>query len=545
MDYPRSKTLGNLLDEVGAKWPDQEAVVFKDQRTTYQQLVEKSNRVAKGLLKLGLKKGEKVAAIVNNRTEWLILAFAVAKCGGVFVPLSTFYRKTEVEYALKHCEVKILFTINRLLNFDYFEMVKEILPALDQAGPGEKKFDGFLDLKYVVSFGDQAKGTYSWNEVLGFAETVSDTALENAQGSVDLKDLAFILLTSGTTAHPKAVQLLHFGVIENPFMIGERQHLGPSDRLWVGIPMCYAFFNTNAMGAIMTHGGTMVIQEYFDPAEALRLIEREKCTVLYGFYNMISALLDHSDFGKKNLSSLRTGATVGTPEEIKLMAKLVPQICNVYGLTESYGNIFVTDSNYPLEVRCRTTGKILPGFEMKIVDEAGSPVPAGEVGEACFKGYVTIGYYKDPENDALAFDDEGWFHTGDLVRVDEDGYFAFVTRKKDMIKTGGINVSPATVENFLMSHPKVKEVHVIGYPDKKKDEVIMAVIELRQGEEASKEEIVQYCKGEIAGYSIPTQVYFIAGEEWPRTATGKIPRNKLRQLMLSKFGGEPQDYNRG
>ena len=287
----------------------------------------------------------------------------------------------------------------------------------------------------------------------------------------------------------------------------------------------------------MSHGGGFVLQEFFDPAEALRLFEKEKCTIVYGFYNMLSAILNHPDLSKRDLSSLRTGETIGSPEEIKRMADLVPQICNVYGLTEVYGNTHLSDSNDPLEVRCAHSGKLLPGFELNIIDpETGKTVARGEPGEACFKGYVTPGYYRDPENNALAFDEEGWFHTGDIVKEDEQGNFYFITRLKEMIKTGGINVSPATVEDFLMKHAKVKEVHVTGYPSKKKGEVVMAVIELMEGQTATEEEIIQHCKGKIAGYSVPTYVSFVKGDEWPRTATGKVPRRQVKELMLEKRG---------
>jgi len=539
MECPKSKTLGDYLDEMASKFSDREAIIFKDQRYTYKNFRDEANQIAKALFKLGLKRGEKVATLINNRSEWLTLAFGVAKAGGVLVPLSTFYRSREVEYALRHCGVKILFTVGKFLGFDYIKMVREILPTLETSEPGKGEFEGFPDLKYVVSLGEQTKGTYTWGDFFYFGENVSDEVLMKVQASVQPKELAFIMLTSGTTAHPKAVQLVHNAVIENSFNIGERQHLTPKDRLWVGIPVFYAMFNSNAMGAIMSHGGTMVIQESFDAGESLRLIEKEKCTVIYGFYNMIAAILNHPDRSKRDLRSLRTGETIGTPEQIRLMAELAPNICNVYGLTEVHGNSHLTDSDDPLDLRCKTSGKLLPGFEMKVADDAGHPVPPGEVGEACFRGpYVTPGYYKDPENNALAFDKEGWFHTGDLVIEDKDGYFYFVTRKKDMIKTGGINVSPATVEDFLMSHPKVKEVHVIGFPDKKKDQVVMAVVELKAGEEATQEEFIQYCKGKIAGYSIPAYVCFVRGEEWPRTVTGKVPGSKVKELMLQKFKPE-------
>ena len=490
-------------------------------------------------MKLGLKKDDKVATLINNRTEWLFLAFGVSKAGGMYVPLSTFYRAGELEYALKHCEIKMLFTIDHFLRHDYLKMVKGLLPALDKVGPGKAHFEGFPDLEYVVSLGEKVKGTYQWQDIIKFGEGVSDASLARAQAAVEAKDVAYILLTSGATAHPKAVELIHSAIIENPFTIGKRQHFTPEDRLWVAIPVFYGMFSTNAMTAIMGHGGTMVIQEYFDPAEALRLIEEEKCTVIYGFYNMLSAMLNHPDRPHRDLGSVRTGSTMGKPEEMRLMAELAPQLCHVYGLTESYGNSHLTDADGLLELKCQSPGKPLPGFETKVVDmDTGKTLPPGETGELCLKGYITPGYFKDPENNEEAFDGDGWFHTGDLVRVDEEENLYFVSRLKEMLKIGGINVSPVTVENFIMTNPKVKEVHVIGFPDEKKGEVVMAVVELKEGEQASEEEMIQYCRGNIAGYSVPGYVYFLEGEEWPKTSSGKVPQKLVKELIFTKLGIE-------
>ncbi|MFH1349393.1 MAG: AMP-binding protein [Pseudomonadota bacterium] len=537
MDHPGSKTLGDFLDEMASRFPENEAIVFKEERYTYKDFQDQANRIAKGLIKLGLKKGDKVATLINNRPEWLFLAFGVAKAGGIYVPLSTFYRSRELKYALGHCEIKMLFTIGEFLRHDFLKMVRDLLPGLDGAAPGEARFEGFPDLQCVVSLDEKTPGTYLWEDILKLGEDIPDAELERAQSVVKGDDLVYILLTSGTTAHPKAVQLLHHPVIENPFNIGERQHFTPEDRLWVAIPVFYGMFSTNAMTAMMGHGGTMVIQEFFDPAEALRLIEKERCTIIYGFYNMLSAILNHPDRAKRDLSSVRTGSTIGKAEEMRLMAELAPKICHIYGLTESYGNSHLTDSDDPMELKCQSPGKPLPGFDTRVADmETGETLPPGEIGELCLKGHVTPAYFKDPENNEKAFDKEGWFHTGDLVRVDEENNMYFVSRLKEMLKVGGINVSPATVENYLMSNPKIKEVHVIGYPDEKKDEVVMAVVELKKDEKATEEEIIQFCKGKIASYCVPAYVHFLDGEEWPKTSSGKVPQKMVKELIFSKLG---------
>ena len=534
MPMPKSRTQGDFLDEMTEKWPERELIVFEDQRYTYRQFQEVVNRAAKSLIRLGIKKGEKVSTLVNNRPELMVIMFAVAKCGGVFVPLSTFYRATELSYALKHCDVKVFFTVGELLNYNYLTMVKEVLPDLERDQPGE--FEGYPELRQVITLDESVSGGISWEEFLKIGDDVSDEELTQIQSAVKSNDPVFILLTSGSTSHPKACVLLHYGTIENPYNIGERQNLTPEDRMWVGIPIFYAMFLTNAMGAVMSHGGAFVIQAYFDPLEALRLFEEERCTVVYGFYNMISTIMAHPDREKRDLSSLRTGETIGTPEEMRRMSELVPNICQVYGLTEVYGNTHLSDSRDSLEIRMAHAGKLLPGFQLRFLDpETGQDVEAGQPGEVCVKGYVTPGYYKDPENNELAFDEDGWFHTGDIAKEDDKGNLYFITRLKEMIKTGGINVSPASVENYLLSHPKIKAVYVTGTPDEKRGEAVTAAVELMPDEDVTPEEIIQYCRGRIAGYSIPTRVVFFNASEWPMTSTGKIPRIKVRELSLQKL----------
>ncbi len=536
---PRSRTMGDFLDELAERYPDKEALIYKDKRYTYRDFQDEANRIAKSLIKLGLKKDDKVGSIVNNRLEWLTLAFGVNKAGCTFVPLNTFYKKREIDYAIRHCDVQVLFTIDRLLNNNYLDMLRELLPELDTAESGDGPFRGFPDLKYVVSLGEQLRGTMTWEDFLDLGADVTDEAQQKAQAVVVLKDVAYINLTSGTTSHPKAVQLEHWALIENPFLIGERLGLDESDILWVAIPVFWGLFNCNAMQAMMSHGGTMVIQEFFEPTEALRLIEQERCTTLYGMYNMVAAMMNHPDYKTRDVSSLIKGATGGHPEMLKLVAQMVPNVCNVFGLTEIYGNCHTTRGDDPLEERMKGSGKLLPGFQEKVINpETGAEVKIGEEGELLLKGRVTPGYYKDPENNALAFDADGWFHTGDIVRHDQDMNMTFVTRLKEMLKVGGINVSPSTVETYLMTHPKILDVHVIGWPDDLKDEVVMAVVELKPGQEATEEEIIGYCKGQIASYNVPAKVDFVQGSEWPAIASGKIPQRLVKEMIYKKFGIE-------
>jgi fatty-acyl-CoA synthase len=537
MERPISRTVGDLLDEMAEKFPKNDVIIFKNVRYTYAELKEKADQVASSLIGMGLRHGDKVGMFVNSGVDFLTIAFGILKAGGVLVPFSTWYRTKEASYALKHCEIKVLFTCDQLLGFSFSNMIREIVPELDKKRPGEGFYPGYPYLDHVVAIEKGFPGAHTWEDFLAFGLDVSQERLKATQRSVEPEELAMILLTSGTTAHPKAVQMIHHIVIENPFNIGEGMGMTPKDRYLINTPMFYAMFLSNAMGVIMTHGASMVVQDVFEPGEALRLIEEEKCTVTVSFYNAFAAMLNHPDFTKRDHSSMRTGGTIASIDELREIGrKFIPQIIRGYGLTESYGFCCMTDVRQPLEERIGSLGKILPGFEYKIVNmETGEKVQPREQGELCIKGYTTPGYFKDPENNQQAFDKEGFFHTGDLMWEDEKGNLEFITRAKEMIKTSGINVAPASIEAYLMTNPKVKVINVIGLPDKLKDQVIAAVIELKEGAEATQEEIINYCKGKIAGYSIPKVIYFIKGNEWPLTVTGKVQKNVLKEMLISKM----------
>ena len=360
-----------------------------------------------------------------------------------------------------------------------------------------------------------------------------------ASAGVQPTDLLYVLYTSGSTARPKGVTLAHAACLENGFHIGERQHLTGADRLWLAVPLCWSFAAANALMALLTHGGTVVLQERFDAEEAVRLIAAERCTVYYGMSHMAQAMLETPAWGHYDTRSLRTGLTIGTPEEIALtMHRLgVHQICNVYGATETYGNATVTDASEPEAVRLQSQGTPLPGMRLRIVHpDTRAVLPPGEVGEILVAGRVTPGYYRDPEPNARAFDAEGSFLTGDLGMLDAAGRLHFRGRLKDLIKAGGINISPLEVEAYLMTHPKVHYAAVVGLPDAVKGEVPVAAVELRAGEAATAEEIRGFCRGHIASYKVPVQVVFLRPDEFPRTNTGKVEKMALRQVMAARLG---------
>ncbi|HEV8639855.1 MAG TPA: AMP-binding protein [Methylomirabilota bacterium] len=534
MEPPRSRTLGDLLDEMARRYPDGEAVVFERERLTYREYRERVRRLARGLHQLGVRRGDKVALLMGNRTEWLLVDFAVALLGATLVPVSTWSTARELEYVLRHADATTLVTVDRFRGQDYLGM----LAAL---GPGSERLPL---LRHVVCLGGERRpGITPFAELWELGARGPEAVVDAAQRAVAPTDIAYILYTSGTTSTPKGVQLQHRGLIENMFNIGERQHLGPADRLWLGISLFWGFGCENALLAVMTHGGCVVLQEAFEPGEALALIERERCTVYYGTPNVALALWEHPDRPHRNLGSLRTGAAIGHPPAMQMVMDLgAREICNVYGLTECYGNCTLTDAHDPVEARLSTIGRPLPGFEIKIADPVSHhPLRPGEIGEITLRGYITPGYYKDPEKNAAAFDAEGFFLTGDLGWFDTDGRLRFHGRLKDVVKTGGLNVSPVEVEQILLGHPAVEQVHVIGVPDPRKEEALAAVVVLKEGASASADELRAFCRQALAAFKVPQHIRFVPREALPLTASGKVQKHRLRESLAAELEGVAAD----
>jgi fatty-acyl-CoA synthase len=525
MEMPRSRTLPDLLDEMAARYPDREAVVGGNERLTYAEYRTRARRLAKGLHRLGVRRGHKVALLMDNRTEWLLTDFAVQLLGATLVAVSTWSRQRELEYVLRHSDASTLVTMDRCRGQDYLAMLDEI---------GRDRLPG---LRRVVALRAHGKDTTPFDEISKRGARVTDAVIDACQRAVTPDDVAYILYTSGTTSTPKGVQLQHRGLIENMFSIGERQHLTPDDRMWMGISLFWGFGCENALLAVMTHGGSIVLQAEFDAGEALALIERERCTVYYGTPNIALALWEHPDRARRDLSSLRTGAAIGSPQAMQMVMDLgAREICNVYGLTECYGNCAVTDAHDPVDVRLHTVGRPLPGMELRIVDPATRrPLPPGEVGEILIRGYLTPGYYKDVAKNAEAFDANGWFVSGDLGLIDEDGRLHFRGRIKEMVKTGGINVAPLEVEEILLTHPQVEQAHVVGLPDPRKEEVLAAVVVLKSAGAASADELRDFCRKALAAFKVPQHFRFVTREELPLTASGKVQKHKLREALAPEL----------
>jgi fatty-acyl-CoA synthase len=549
---PQSRTLGDLLDELAAATPQAPALVSGAEvsgpevsgpevsgivRLDFAALKARTDAFARALLALGIGRGDRVALLCSNRSEWVVAACAAAKLGAPVAAISTFSSPRELGHALAHSGAKALVMLSRFRDRHFLQALGALCPELPSCPPGASQSTALPALRTVVVLdGDPSPanpGTFGPAEFLARGGGVEDAALARAQAAVTPDDICFILYTSGSTAAPKGVTLAHGPLLANGFDIGERQHLSAADRLWLAVPLFWSFGSANAMPAIMTHGGCMVLQEAFEPGAALALIERERCSVYYGMANMARALLEHPDHPGRRLGAMRTGLTIGPPEDVTLTIQALgaAELCTVYGSTETYGNCAVTDAHDPLPLRLATQGLPLPGMTIRAVDPVTrAPLPPGEIGELAVRGYITPGYFGAPELDAQAFD-AGWFFTGDLGSIGPDGRVRFRGRLKEMIKTGGANVAPLEVEHVLLQHPDIVQAHVVGVPDRLRGEIVAAAVELRAGARPDVAAITAFCRERLASYKVPTRLAFRAAGEFPRTPTGKIHKPGLRDEL--------------
>ena len=531
---PRSRTAPALLAELAERCPETEFVVGGPRRLRYPEFRAEARRFARGLHALGVRRGDKVAILMGNRPEWLVADFAILALGAVMVSLNTWATRRELAWMLDHSDASVLVTVDRFLGQDYAGALGEITAA-----------GGLPKLRRVVRIAPDGRalpGGVSWDAVMRAGEAVPESVIDAAEEAVSPPDVACILYTSGSTSNPKGVQLQHFALVENMWGIGERLRLRAGDRLWLAVSLFWGLGCENALFALMTHAGTIVLQERFDAGEAIDLIERERCTVVYATPNMARAIADHPGCRPGRLATLRTGVTIGTPEQVRLLAEGLgaAEVCNVYGLTETYGNCTVTDADDPIEVRAASVGRPLPGFEIAVADpETGRPLASGEVGEIRVRGYVTCGYYRDEDRNREAFDTDGWFRTGDLGCLDGSGRLYFRGRLKEMIKTGGINVAPVEVEEVLTSHPGVEQAYVVGLPDAERDEVVAAVVVPREpGAGAADEASLRaHCAEALAAYKRPRRYRWVAAEELPLTTTGKVRKLGMKALFAADGGG--------
>ncbi|WP_297085554.1 AMP-binding protein [uncultured Draconibacterium sp.] len=536
LDY----TLGNILEKWAFETPDKDFIVYPDRnlRFSYKQFNERVDRLAKGLLFIGIKPGDKVGVWAKNVPDWTTLMFATAKIGAILVTVNTNYKLAELEYLLQNADINTLFIVDGYRDSDYVKMMFELVPELKTQARGKLKAEKFPELKNVGFIGQQKhRGMYNTDELMLLGSHVDDLELESVKETLNCHDVVNMQYTSGTTGFPKGVMLSHHNILNNGFATGECMKYTEDDRLLVCVPLFHCFGCVLAVCAIVSHGATMVFTEDFDPLMVLASIQKEKCTALYGVPTMFIAELNHPMFDMFDLSSLRTGIMAGALCPIETMRQVMDKmnmkdIIIVYGLTESSPGMTATRTHNSVEVRATTVGFEFPNVEVKIVNpETGELCGPGEQGEICCTGYnVMKGYYNNPEATAKAIDKEGWLHSGDLAIKTEEGFYKITGRIKDMIIRGGENIYPREIENYLYRLPQIEAVEVAGVPSAKYGEAVGAFIKLKKGETLSEEEVVDFCRGNIARFKIPKYIFFV--EEFPMTASGKIQKYKLSQMSV-------------
>lgn len=510
---PYSRTIRTLLDEQAARHASRPAVRFGDQCLTYEALRAEVIAFAAGLQKRGIEHGDHVGILMGNRTEWIVATLAIQWLGAVTVGVNTWSSHDELVFNLAHPRVKLLIAARSLGRRDFVSAI------------GQIRQRGLVpDLVHV----DWVEPQFTPAATLFGLDVPNPEPLPQAR-EPEAGDVGTLFYTSGSTAQPKAILLAQGDAIVNAWNIGERMKVTSEDRFWLAVSMFWTFGGVNALLNALTHGACCVLQESFDAEQALRLIDTERCTVYYGIPNMVSAMLDHPKRPEYDVSSLRTGLTIGTREQMAQAVELgITQICQVYGLSETYGNCCVTDADDPFEIRATTGGQPLPGFTLKVCDQVtGERLPQGATGEIRVLGRCMLGYYREPEKTAEAFDEEGYLKTGDLGLLDEAGRVHFRGRLKEMIKTGGINVAPSEIEHVLLQHPDIFDAYVVGLPDARVDELIAAAVVLHRDATMTEEQIRAYCQQRLAAYKVPKVFAFVNLQDLPLTSTGKIQKNRI------------------
>ena len=525
------------------RFPDNDALVYPERglRYSYHEFNEVCRKVAKGLLSLGIKKGDNLAIWAYNVPEWVILQFATAKIGAILVTVNTSYKSAELEYILNQSDSNTLFMVKSFKDSDYVHIVRDVLPELSGSQPGSLKCPKLPHLKNVIFIGDETPaGMLNFNRIIELGAAVSDAELAAVEATLNCHETINMQYTSGTTGFPKGVMLTHFNLVNNGFAIGECMRFTDKDRLCIPVPFFHCFGCVLGVMVCVTHGSAMVPVEIFDPLKVLQTIEAEKCTAVHGVPTMFISELEHPEFSRFDLSSLRTGIMAGSNCPIEVMKKAVKhmnltEITSVYGQTEASPGITQTRTEDPVELRVATVGRALPGAEVKIVDiETGATLPPGKQGELCARGYMVMkGYYKMPEETSRVIDSDQWLHTGDLAIMDENGYCKITGRIKNMIIRAGENIYPREIEEFLYTHPKISDVQAYGVPDRKYGEQVMASIILKKGLEMTENEVRDFCKNKIANYKIPKYVKFV--DSYPMTASGKIQKFKMRDMAIKEL----------
>ncbi len=536
-------TFPQILDRVVNEFPDQYAFRYTimDYTRTYSEFRDDVDTFARSLIALGVKPGDHVAVWATNVPQWYITFWAATKIGAVLVTVNTSYKIHEAEYLLRQSDTHTLVMIDGYKDSDYAGIIRELCPELETAVAGQPLHMKRLPfLRNIITVNSRQKGCLTWDEAAALAEEVPVYEVYSRANAINVHDVCNMQYTSGTTGFPKGVMLTHYNVVNNGKTIGDCMDLSTADRMMIHVPMFHCFGMVLAMTASMTHGTTMSPMPYFSPKNSLACINQEKITCFHGVPTMFIAMLEHEDFVKTDFSYMRTGIMAGSPCPVKVMQDVVDkmnmdQITIVFGQTEASPGCTQSRVDDPIDVRVNTVGRPLPGVECKIVDpETGKDLPDNTDGEFVARGYnIMKGYYKMPEATAAAINSEGWLHTGDLARRDSNGNFKITGRIKDMIIRGGENIYPKEIEDFIYTHPKVKDVQVIGVPDKQYGEEIMACVILKDGESITADELKDYIRSHMAKHKTPRYIDFVT--EFPMNAAGKIMKYKMREEAVDKL----------
>ncbi|SHG61179.1 AMP-binding protein [Virgibacillus chiguensis] len=537
------ETVGELLEKQVKYFPNHEAIIYPELnlRKTYEEFNKEVNDAAKGFMALGISKGDHVAIWSDNKPEWLTTQFSTAKIGAVLVTVNTNYQANELEYLLKQSEASTLIMAENYKGTSYLEVLRNICPELDNATPGNIKSKVLPKLKNIIVLSETDYAfAYKWIDIMHAGKGIAEQDLTERKASLAMHDVINMQYTSGTTGFPKGVMLTHYNIVNNGKQIADCMKLTESDRLCIPVPFFHCFGCVLGVLAAVSKGATMVLVEQFDPEKVLKTVSQERCTALHGVPTMFIAELNHPNFERYDLSSLRTGIMSGSPCPMEVMTKVMErmgadEITIAYGQTEASPVITQTKTDDAIELRVSTVGMPHPNVEIKIViPGTNKEQKRGVPGELLTRGYhVMKGYYNNPEATKQAIDEEGWLHTGDLALLREDGYLEITGRMKDMIIRGGENIYPREIEEFLYQHSDILDVQIVGVPDEKYGEEIMAWIIPKKESTISEADIRTFCEGNISWHKIPKYIAFV--DEYPMTASGKIQKYRLKEMAMQKL----------
>ena len=521
MQAPYSRTLADLIFEQAERYGERPAAIWRDQDNSYAELCRRAACVAASLRELGIRRGERVGLLISNRPEWLEAFFGTVIAGGVVVAFSTWSTPDELDWLMQDSAVRMLIAVDRFGANDFAAALRRLVPSSRYPSLHDVVILAESQAAEFIPYDTLRSGPRMQREAPGAAPCAADDAI--------------IIYTSGSSSRPKSVPLSHGGIIENGFNIGERQGYQPSDRVLLAPPLFWSYGSANAMSATLTHGAALVLQDRFESGEAIDLIERHRCTALYTLPAITSGIVSHPSFRAERVRSLRTGLTIGAPQDVVAAATVLgaAEICNVYGQTESYGNCCVTPHDWPLERRAACQGPPLPGVQVRIVDgETGVELPRGDEGMIEVRGYIMRGYIgSSASQTADAMTADGFFRTGDMGRLLPDGTISFSGRVTEMIKKSGINISPAEVEDVLMRHATVALAGVVGVPDATQGELLAAFVVPKPGATLRPEELAAHCRALASRYKVPD--FIEVRDALPVTVTGKLMRRELKQIAAS------------